>query len=80
MTSPEGLPALALAKAQQLADQPTAAILLTKSLLRKAPYEALAAHMKFEGAHFMARLSSPEAIEAMTAFQQKRKPDFRQFD
>lgn len=80
VVSPEELPALAQTRARQLADQPTAAVRLTKSLLRKAPYEALAAHMKLEGGHFMARLNSPEAIEAMTAFQQKRKPDFRQFD
>ena len=80
VVSPEALPALAQARARQLADQPTAAVLLTKSLLRKAPHDALAAHMKFEGGHFMARLNSPEAIEAFTAFQDKRKPDFRQFD
>ena len=80
VVSPEALPALAQTRARQLADQPTAAVLLTKSLLRKAPHDALAAHMKFEGGHFMARLNSPEAIEAFTAFQDKRKPDFRQFD
>jgi len=80
VVSPEALPALALARARQLADQPSAAVLLTKSLLRKAPYAELAAHMKFEGQHFMARLSSPEAIEAFTAFQEKRQPNFRQFD
>jgi len=80
VVSPDALVALALTRARQLADQPVASVLLTKALLRKAPYAALAAHMKFEGQHFMARLNSPEAIEAFTAFREKRQPNFRQFD
>ena len=29
---------------------------------------------------FIERMKSPEALEAMQAFMQKRKPDFSQFD
>jgi 1,4-dihydroxy-2-naphthoyl-CoA synthase len=29
---------------------------------------------------FVNRMRSPEALEAMQAFMQKRKPDFSQFD
>ena len=32
-----------------------------------------------EGALFGQRLRSPEAIEALTAFMQRRKPDFSRF-
>lgn len=64
----------------RLAAQPAAALRLTKHLI-KAPYiEQLRAHMRYEGDEFGKRLDSPEAREAMTAFMQKRKPDFSQFD
>lgn len=63
-----------------LASQPPAALRLTKQLM-KAPYlEQLREHMRVEGNAFTARLGSPEAREAMTAFVEKRSPDFSQFD
>jgi len=72
--------AYAMRKAKQLAHQPYASVLLTKSLLKKPQQAVFSAHMRFEGQHFMERVTSPEALEAFSAFQEKRQPNFRPFD
>lgn len=64
--------------AQKLAAKPPAALRLTKALLRENGRFTLEA-MQCEGAHFRDRLQSPEAIEAFTAFMERRPPDFSQF-
>lgn len=74
------LQATALHRAQALAAQPAAALRLTKALLKRSSQAALGEIMKDEGREFIARLSSPEAREALEAFAEKRKPDFLQFD
>jgi enoyl-CoA hydratase/carnithine racemase len=66
--------ARALQVAQALAKRPLGALTVTKGLMRDA--EALAARMDEEGAHFAARLKSPEAAEAFAAFAQRRPADF----
>jgi enoyl-CoA hydratase/carnithine racemase len=66
--------ARALLAAQTLARRPLGALTVTKGLMRDA--EALAARMDEEGAHFAARLKTPEAAEAFAAFAQRRAPDF----
>ena len=70
----------AMGKARALAAQPPNALRLTKKLLRKTEIEELEARVKEEGAHYDTLLQSPEAIEAFTAFMEKRKPDFSQFE
>lgn len=70
----------ARAQAERLAAQPAAAVRLTKRLMRGAGAAALEAQMREEGREFDRRLGSPEAREAMTAFVEKRRPDFSQFD
>lgn len=70
----------AMGRARQLAAQPAASIRLTKSLMKQALMRILPEFMVEEGQHFLARLSSPEAKEAISAFMQKRKPDFSRFD
>ena len=65
---------------RELARQPAAAVRLTKSLMKRPYLEQLREHMKFEGDHFSQRLDSAEAREAMTAFMEKRAPDFSQFE
>lgn len=70
----------ALQKAAQLAAQPPAAVRLSKSLMRQPYRETLMAVMAREGAEFVQRLQSPEAIEAFTAFMEGRKPNFSQFN
>lgn len=67
-------------QAERLAAQPAAAVRLTKKLMRSAGAGRLHDHMREEGAQFDKRLGSPEAREAMTAFMEKRPPDFSQFD
>lgn len=67
-------------QAERLAAQPAAAVRLTKKLMRLAGAATLREQMQVEGKHFDERLGSPEAREAMTAFVEKRKPDFSRFD
>jgi len=62
-----------------LAALPPASVRLTKQLMKARTAEAVAAQIELEGAHFRERLASPEAKEAMTAFFEKRKPDFSRF-
>lgn len=74
----EALFAQAWGVAQKLAAKPPAALRLTKALLRENGRFTREA-MQREGAHFRDRLQSPEAIEAFTAFMERRPPDFSQF-
>jgi len=73
------LPDMAWQKAQQLAAQPPAALRLTKSLLKRATQAAAREAMAEELKRFRAQLQSPEAMEALQAFMQRRKPDFSKF-
>lgn len=70
----------ARALCREMARQPAAALRLTKSLMKRPYLAQLREHMKFEGDRFGERLDSAEAREAMTAFMEKRAPDFSQFD
>ena len=65
--------------AAALAALPPESIRLTKRLMKARHTEALAATIDEETRIFTERLSSPEAKEAMSAFLQKRKPDFSRF-
>lgn len=73
------LDAHALAKARELAALPPASVRLSKALMKRPHQAALVAAMTEEGAEFVQRLQSPEAIEAFTAFMEGRKPDFSKF-
>ena len=69
-----------LAKARQLAEQPPATLRQCKKLLREAIREPAMAAFKREVAALDGMIkSNAEAMEAMTAFMQKRKPDFSKF-
>lgn len=72
--------ASAMQQANHLNQQPAAAIRLTKSLLHRADREELAQTIEVEGTEFLKRMKSPEAKEAITAFMEKRTPDFSQFE
>jgi enoyl-CoA hydratase/carnithine racemase len=63
----------------RLASLPPESLRLTKQLLKARYAEALAATIDEETRLFTERLSSPEAKEAMSAFLEKRKPDFSRF-
>jgi enoyl-CoA hydratase/carnithine racemase len=65
--------------AAMLASLPPESVRLTKRLLKARYAEALALTIDEETRLFTERLSSPEAKEAMSAFLEKRKPDFSRF-
>jgi enoyl-CoA hydratase/carnithine racemase len=65
--------------ANKLAAKPKTALRATKRLMRRDA-EPLAETMKHEVVLFGEGLDSPEFAEAVTAFADKRTPDFSQFD
>jgi enoyl-CoA hydratase/carnithine racemase len=62
-----------------IAALPAASIRATKALMKGRYAKAVTDTMVEELALFRERLASPEAKEAMTAFFEKRKPDFSKF-
>ena len=71
----ESLPA-ARAAADRICALPASSVQLTRALLRKADADAVLARAQEEGTHFGRMLGEPAAREAMSAFMEKRKPDF----
>lgn len=71
--------ARALERASALAAKPPAALRHTKALLRRGQAAAVQETIAHEGAQFVESLASPEAHEALTAFLEKRAPDFSAF-
>ena len=69
----------ARAAAAAVAALPPASVRLTKQLMKRQLAAPIAAQMEEEGRLFAGRLHSGEAREAMTAFFEKRKPDFSRF-
>jgi len=69
----------AKSKAAQLAEKPPTALRTTKALLKHTTANARAEAMEREAKQFSTLLQGPEAREAMTAFMQRRKPDFSKF-
>lgn len=72
-----------LAKAREMAlrflELAPSAVADSKRLMRAPGREELRKVIEEEGALFGQRLRSPEAIEALSAFMQRRKPDFSKF-
>ena len=65
--------------ATALAALPPESIRLTKRLMKTRHAQTLAETIDEETRIFSERLSSPEAKEALSAFLEKRKPDFSRF-
>ncbi|RXZ36278.1 enoyl-CoA hydratase [Oxalobacteraceae bacterium CAVE-383] len=73
------LEAHARGQAAKLIALPASSIRVTKQLMKQHQKAAVEQKIFEEVEHFGAMLKSPEAREAMTAFFEKRKPDFRRF-
>ncbi len=76
VVAPDALLTTALEVARQLAEKPAAALRATKQLLKKPLQAEVARAMREEVEVVRHHLNSPETKEALTAFLQKRKPDF----
>jgi enoyl-CoA hydratase/carnithine racemase len=72
VVAPEAVGEAARKLAQAVASRPPEAIRLTKQLLRGPLREQVKAALKREGALFMERLTSNEAVEAFTAFMARK--------
>ena len=72
----EQVEAKALEKARHLASLAPKAMRVTKMLIKKWSNTATAEAIAFEATYFIPMLRQPEAIESITAFMQKRKPDY----
>jgi enoyl-CoA hydratase/carnithine racemase len=68
--------ATATATAQKLAAKPNGALLASKRLLKQPSIGQLKEAIKSESQEFMERVSSPDAKEALSAFLEKRPPNF----
>jgi len=66
----------ATATAQRLAATPAGALRASKRLIKQASIGQLREAAKSESREFSERLRSAEAIEAFTAFREKRPPNF----
>ncbi|WP_039913483.1 enoyl-CoA hydratase [Cellvibrio mixtus] len=66
-------------KIQRLAQQPPAAVRRSKALLRAATLQAVESALHAEYAGFAEGLNSDECKESVTAFFEKRAPDFSRF-
>lgn len=79
VTSSDNLMNDAMAMARKLASKPGSALRATKRLMRRAT-EPLNERVLAEGALFSQQLRSDAAREAISAFMEKRAPDFSKFD
>ena len=68
--------AYAQQQARKLAAKPLPSLITTKALMKGGYLGEILHRMDQEGAHFARMLGEPAAREAMTAFMEKRKPDF----
>jgi enoyl-CoA hydratase/carnithine racemase len=66
--------------ARRLAALPAKSVRLAKELMKAPHRAAVQAQLRAEGAHFREMLREPAAREALSAFLEKRKPDFAKHD
>jgi len=77
---PEGEALTALMeKAHEIARWPVSSLAAIKKTMQRAHLSHVADAREVEDAEMMRLAGSPENIEAVTAFMQKRDPDFKQF-
>ncbi|MBW2713531.1 MAG: enoyl-CoA hydratase/isomerase family protein, partial [Deltaproteobacteria bacterium] len=71
------LHAKALEKAREIAQWPVSSLKATKQCMKASHAVALKAALEIESEKMAQQIGSPENVEAITAFLQKRKPDFK---
>ncbi len=76
---PHEVNGFAQAQARKLADKPSASLRITKQLMKQGHDASLKAIMADELVHFGQLLRGPAAKEAISAFMERRKPDFSKF-
>lgn len=76
----ENLVERAIERAETLAKMPPASLRLSKHLLRAPDADEIQSTIAKEGEHFVQALTGAEAQEALSAFIEKRPPDFSKFD
>jgi enoyl-CoA hydratase/carnithine racemase len=76
LCEPAELLTAAMDRARHLARKPLGSLRGTKQLLLAARQELVVAARTREDAAFLRRVGSPENVEAVSAFFQKRSPDF----
>jgi enoyl-CoA hydratase/carnithine racemase len=76
VVSDQSLLATATETARKLAAKPAGALQASKRLLKRSFREQFKAAMKAENEEFSAQVLSADAKEALTAFLEKRAPDF----
>jgi enoyl-CoA hydratase/carnithine racemase len=79
VTAPQDALEHALGSARALAAKPLVSLIETKRLMKAALAEPVARAMADESAMFRRMLREPAAIEAFSAFTERRKPDFSRF-
>ena len=79
VVAPDSLFATASQVAQKLAEKPYGALLACKRLMKHANQAEVNRALREEVKEIKDRLDSPETKEALTAFLEKRKPDFSKF-
>ena len=68
-----------LAVAREIAQYPVSALQATKRTLLRAHRDGIQAAFEAENQGMQEQAGSPENVEAVKAFLERRKPDFRQF-
>jgi len=76
LCEPEQVLPAALERARQLAAKPMGSLRWTKRLVLATRQDLLAAARRREDEAFLHRVGSPENLEAVSAFFEKRPPDF----
>lgn len=70
----------ARAKALKLTQFPAVSVKATKAMLRDETPTTVVGRVNSEAQTFGERVKSPAMLEALTAFKEKRAPNYRQFD
>jgi enoyl-CoA hydratase/carnithine racemase len=76
VVAPDALLHIAMETARKLVEKPRGALLACKQLMKRASGREVHRAIAEEVAVIAERLDSPETREALTAFLEKRKPDF----